>query len=79
MRRNERKEGLLNKIMKGIIKFSRRKLVRNKIFSLICLIIGYLSIGVFDGIGICILYILAAIMFFFMRVDFIDWFMNEDV
>lgn len=75
----KRKEGLVNKIVKGIVKFSKRKLVRNKVLSLICLIIGYLSIPVYEGVGVCILYVLLAILLFFMRVDFIKWGLGEEV
>ena len=75
----KRKEGLVERFVKWIKRFSKRKLVRNKVFALISLIIGYLSIPVYEGIGVCILYVLAAAMFFFLREDFIKLVFDEEV
>ena len=41
----KKKEGLLVKIMKGIERLSKRKLFKNKVYSILMMILGYLSIA----------------------------------
>lgn len=79
METNKRKEGLLNRIVKGVKKFSRRKLVRNKVLCLVLLILGYASTNLFVGYGVCLLCILLAIVLFLARVDVIKFVLGEEV
>ena len=79
METNKRKEGLLNRIVKGVKKFSRRKLVRNKVLCLVCLLLGYASTKLFVGYGVCLLYILLAVVLFLARVDVIKFVLGEEV
>ena len=46
MRRNKRKEGLMKRIMKGLF---NRKTLKNKIYSLALILVGYISIHLLDG------------------------------
>ncbi len=68
----KRKEGLLVKIMKGIKSISKRKLFKNKVYSILMMILGYLSINLLEGDGtVFIMSLILALPIFFARENVI--------
>lgn len=69
----KRKEGLLNRIVKGIINLSKRELFKNKMFSMLFMILGYISVPLLDGnITVCVFMMLIGIALFFEKKNVID-------
>lgn len=71
-RQMKRKEGLLNKIMKGLKSFSKRKLFKNKIMSMILILIGYITMHVFNDCTVFILMLMLGLPVFFARKNVIQ-------
>lgn len=69
MRRIKRKEGLLRRIMKGLF---NRKLLKNKLYSLAMILIGYISVHLLDGdCTVFILMLMLGIPVFFSKENVI--------
>ena len=70
MRRIKRKEGLMKRIMKGLF---NRKLLKNKLYSLAMILIGYISIRLLDGdCTVFILMLMLGIPVFFSKENVIN-------
>lgn len=66
----KRKEGLLTKIVKGIF---NRKLLKNKVYSLAMILIGYISIHLLEGdCTVFILMLMLGIPVFFAKENVIN-------
>ena len=70
MRRIKRKEGLFIRIMKGLF---NRKLLKNKLYALIMILIGYVSIHITEGdCTAFVLMLMLAIPVFFSKENVIN-------
>lgn len=43
------REGLISKLMKGIVKITKHKLFKNKLYASLLILLGLLSIKILDG------------------------------
>lgn len=69
-RTNKRKEGLLKRIMKGLF---NRKLLKNKVYSIAMILLGYLTMHVLEGdCTVLIFMLMLGLPIFFAKENVID-------
>lgn len=75
----KKREGILRILLRKLVKFSKRKLFWNKIWSITFMIFGYLTIGLLEGDGtIFILSLILGLPVFFAKKNYIDIKLNYE-
>lgn len=75
----KKREGILRILLRKLVNFSKRKLFWNKIFSMIMMVSGYLSINLLEGDAtVCILLWFFGLVLLFSRENLINIELNYE-
>ena len=75
----KKREGILRILLRKLVNFSKRKLFWNKIFSMIMMVSGYLTINLLEGDAtVCILLWFFGLVLLFSRENLINIELNYE-
>lgn len=75
----KKREGILRILLRKLVNFSKRKLFWNKVFSMIMMVFGYLSISLLEGDAtVCILLWFFGLVLLFSRENLIKIELNYE-
>ena len=75
----KKREGILRILLRKLVNFSKRKLFWNKIFSMIMMVSGYLTINLLEGdVTVCILLWFFGLVLLFSRENLINIELNYE-
>ena len=75
----KKREGILRILLRKLVNFSKRKLFWNKIFSMIMMVSGYLSINLLEGDAtVCVLLWFFGLVLLFSRENLINIELNYE-